>query len=168
MEYCTVENAKIIVRQKYEKAKNDLRLAEKGFVMPNVVWRSMGVRRAGTCNYSTNTIELNSDYLKSKDWQRFLDETPLHELAHAISYQVYGEHGHKRVWKSVSISLGLKGNRCHDFERPEGVRVITRKRKTYSAYCPCGEHIISSVKYNRIMRGIDYICVRCKQRISVA
>lgn len=161
MEYCSLEKAKEIVAIKYANALQELNLYDR-FDMPKVIWKDMGVRRAGYCSYIENTITLNSNYLKSKDWQAFLDDTPLHELAHAISWQLYDTTGHKGMWRSVCHQLGLQGNRCHNFATPEGVDTNKRKRKRYSAHCSCGQHIITSVKYNRIQRGVDYICTRCK------
>ena len=167
MEYCSLEDAKEIVAIKFANAVNNLRLIEKGFQMPTIVWRDMGVRRAGYCNYSKNVITLNINYLKSKSWKDFLDDTPLHELAHAITWQLYDETGHKAVWKSVCYSLGLRGNRCHNFSTPENVDVTKRKRKRYEANCPCMTHIITSVKYNRMLKGTRYICVKCHGYLKI-
>jgi SprT protein len=165
MEYCSIEEAKEIVAVKYENALTQLGLHGR-FDMPKIVWRPMGVRRAGCCNYSENKIELNSDYLKSKDWKAFLDDTPLHELAHAISWQLYDETGHKGAWKKISLMIGLAGNRCHNFSRPEGVKVTTRTRKRYTVRCACSEHIITSVKYNRMLKGTVYICSKCREKVT--
>ena len=167
MEYCSLEDAKEIVAIKFANAVNNLSLREKGFQMPTIVWRDMGVRRAGNCNYSENVITLNSNYLKSKSWKEFLDDTPLHELAHAITWQLFDETGHKAVWKSVCYSLGLRGNRCHNFSTPENVDVTKRKRKRYEANCPCMTHIITSVKYNRMLKGTRYICVKCHGDLKI-
>ena len=168
MEYCTVERAREIVAEKFEAAVKKLNLIQRGFIMPTVVWRAMGINRAGSCNYTTNTIELNTNYLKSKSWEDFLADTPLHELAHAISFQLYDERGHKRTWKEVCYSIGLKGNRCHNFATPEDTVIVTRRRKRYIAHCGCGEHIITSVKYNRICKGtVRYVCRTCGEYVSV-
>lgn len=167
MEYCNIEDAKEIVAIKYANAVNNLNLREKGFIMPKIVWRDMGVHRAGYCNYSNNEIHLNSNYLKSKNWKEFLEDTPLHELAHAISWQLYDATGHKEVWKSVCYSLGLRGNRCHNFEKPEDINATKRKRKRYSAHCSCMEHIITSIKYNRMLKGTRYICIKCRGYLQI-
>lgn len=164
MSFCTIEKANEIVKAKFEKASLDLNLKCRGFVMPTVIWRAMGVRVAGYCNYTENKIELNTNYLNSTDWENFLDDTPLHELAHAISYQLYGDRGHKHTWKNVSYALGLGGNRCHHFSRPINPK-NTRVRKRYSAHCSCMEHIITSIKYNRIQKGLNYICKKCRTRL---
>lgn len=166
MEYCSLDNAMTLVNVKIDKALNDLHLVEKGFKTPSIVWRDIGIRRAGTCNYNTNTITLNTNYLQSKDWENFINTTPLHELAHAIAFQFYFETGHKNKWKQICYLLGLLGNRCHNYSVPEVE--FKRKRKRYKAHCPCGmEHIITSVKYNRIKKGIGYMCVKCHGKIEL-
>lgn len=168
MEYCTIDEAKEIVAIKYANAMNHLNLRSKGFIMPDIIWRDMGVRRAGYCDYTHNQIHLNTNYLKSKSWKDFLEDTPLHELAHAISWQLYDETGHKEVWKSVSYSLGLRGNRCHKFSIPEIENINKRRRKRYEATCPCMTHIITSVKYNRILNGkTTYVCVKCHGKLEI-
>ena len=165
MERCSLEYAESLVADQFAKAEADLHLRSKGFVFPKVVWKAMGIHKAGYCSYTYNTITLNSNYLTSADWQQFLNETPLHELAHAISWQLYDEHGHKRVWKSVAMQLGLKGDRCHNFATPDNPKG-TRVRKTYTAHCPCMTHVITSIKRNRILNGTtNYICVKCHQRL---
>lgn len=169
MEYCSIENARSYVEEKINTAIDNFKRTHSAvFEPPRIIWRAMGVRRAGYARYSDNSITLNSNYLRSKDWKDFLDDTPLHELAHIIAMKVYGEPGHKKMWKMVCYTLGLKGNRCHNFSTPEDVHIITRKRKTYKAHCECMEHTISSVKYNRIVRGTQtYICIHCRKRLIV-
>ena len=167
MEYCNIEDAKEIVAIKFANAVNNLRLREKGFQMPTIVWRDMGVRRAGNCNYSENVITLNSNYLKSKSWKEFLDDTPLHELAHAIAWQLFDETGHKQTWKNVCYQLGLNGNRCHSFEKPEGVKAIKRQRQKYTVGCSCSKYVITSVRYNRMLKGVDYFCRKCKEKVEL-
>ena len=166
MDYCDLETAKKIVKAKITKAINDLNLLHKGFEIPTVIWREMGVRRSGICNNSSNVITLNSNYLKSKDWKSFLDRTPLHELAHAIAWQIYFAHGHNSIWKSICRSLGISDSRCHNFATPEIENANKYKRKRYEAHCDCMKHIITSVKYNRMKRGIKYICVKCRGELS--
>jgi predicted SprT family Zn-dependent metalloprotease len=165
MEYVSLEMAQQIVKKQYEEAYIKLSLKIKGFIMPVVVWRDMGRRRAGTACYGNNTIELNTNYLKSKDWEKFLYETPLHELAHHISYQLYDETGHKAVWKDVCYKLGLDGNRCHNFSTPEGVHF--RKQERIAVSCACEEgHTVSKTIYNRMKKGYRYRCCKCGKTLS--
>ena len=163
---CTVEEAKAIVAIKFANADSLFGLKARGFVMPFVVWRPMGLRRAGLCNLASNIIELNTNYLTSKDWREFLDDTPLHELGHAICWQFYHNNGHNEQWKRITMQMGLKGNRCHNFAKPEVV-ANTRTRKKYTVYCDCGSHTITSVRYNRMVRGATYYCRNCKCEVHL-
>lgn len=168
MDYCSLEKAKEVVAIKYAKAMEDLHLKERGFEFPTIIWRSMG-NRGGCCNYRSNVIELNTDYLKSKSWQDFLDETPLHELAHAISWQLFDARGHKKVWKNVCYQLGLAGNRCHNYAPPEGV-VAKYRKKRYIARCQCGNYyVVTSIIYNRMKKlGYIYTCRKCHGTLTVS
>ena len=150
-----------------EKIDNGIKEFERktGYTItkPSITWDVRGIRRAGFARYCDNSIHLNKAFLSSNSWKEFLDVTPLHELAHIISGNVYGERGHGRIWKNVCHELGLKGDRCHHYEQPDVVGIKTYLRKRYTAYCNCREHQLSSVKYNRILRKEQvYICKFCK------
>ena len=166
MEYCTFEFAERMAHLKIANAISDLQMKHsnmKDFVFPVIVWKSLGINKAGLYTSYSNTITLNTNYLYSKDWDIFLERTPLHELAHAIVWQVYKMRGHNRVWKNVCNLLGISNSRCHSYSTPEIEN--SRKRKRYNAHCSCRSHVITSVKYNRIIRGTNYICTKCHEKL---
>lgn len=131
-------------------------------------FRQMG-RKAGLAWYNTSKIELNSDFCKNGHLEDLINRTLPHELAHIISYRVYGltGRGHKRFWKSVMRVFGVTPNRCHSYSL-EDVKTHTVQRQYFQYECGCaGRKLrVSSVKHNRQARGrAKYFCVRCREVI---
>src|SRR5690606_24560848 len=90
------------------------------FPRPQVQFTVKG-RVAGKANFSKNIIDFNYAIL-SKHGDAFIDRTPAHEVAHFISYLIYGNKGagHGPFWKSVMRRLGMRPERCHTYDL-EGV-----------------------------------------------
>lgn len=65
--------------------------------------------RAGACNYTSKQIQLSRLYVRKVD-QAALDDTILHEIAHAL---VGPHHHHDAVWKAKARSIGCSADRCH-------------------------------------------------------
>ena len=127
---------------------------------PLILWRKMGFRVAGCAHYNGYYIEMNTNYLYSKDWKEFLDGTILHELGHIAAYKLYGEAGHGPVWKKVARQLGDSGDRCHTMEKPENGK---NRKGTIVVKCKCGhERVMTIKKYNR-MCAQRYFCADCFQ-----
>ena len=64
---------------------------------------------AGMCDYNNNTISLSTAILSL--WsQELVEDTILHEIAHALT----PEAGHGHEWKAMCRQLGAKPERCFD------------------------------------------------------
>jgi len=121
---------------------------------------------AGRAYSFENKMELNPDYFVS-DLKDMIDQTIPHELAHLVSYQLYGlaGSGHGRYWKSVMqsmASLGVECKRCHDMDM---THVKTRKvNKPHKYVCLCHNriHNLTNLKHNKIQRGCGYRCITCR------
>ena len=109
--YCSFEYAESYVQQLIENKFKDFQSKNihiPKITCPKITWRPMGVRFAGYAIYGRNEIQLNTNYLTSESWQDFLNRTPIHELAHLISYFCYCEGGHGKRWKEVCVKLGIE------------------------------------------------------------
>ena len=127
---------------------------------PPVLWKKMGFKVAGCTHYNGNYIEMNLNYLYSKDYKEFLDGTILHEPAHVIAGKLYKEYGHGSTWKKVAKQLGDDGEQFHSMTKPENAKA----RKGMIAFvCKCGhERIMTEKRYKR-MCDRHYYCAECKQ-----
>lgn len=99
-------------------------------------------RRAGMCDIRARQIELHSAMYKLGRRQD-LEDTFLHELAHAIDYLLFKGRGHGHTWKKVMAALGLDPARCHRIkylDEDHEVRPAASRRKS----------------------EVDYLCEKCK------
>ena len=117
------------VKEVYAKAEVEFK---REFKLPLVGFRLMG-RTAGWAYYVENKIEFNSVLLVENE-KDMLEDTVVHEIAHLISWQVYGREGrgHGWMWKSVMNRLGVEPTRCHDYDTTmvaQGRNAMVRKAK---------------------------------------
>ena len=128
------------------------------FRLPTISFKLKG-RRAGYVMPSSFKLALNNELLHIYG-DEFINDTPGHEAAHLIAYQVYGYmiEPHGKEWKKVMTDIcGQNPSRCHNFE--------VKTRNEY--ICKCDKTIyISTTKHNRILRGnARFYCTTCKTEI---
>lgn len=81
-------------------------------------------RRNGQINYKFKTISLSKPkaLVNLHQIDGPIQNTILHEIAHAFSYHLYGVHGrgHDAKWRSIAQQIGCSGDRCSSgYEQPE-------------------------------------------------
>jgi predicted SprT family Zn-dependent metalloprotease len=114
-------------------------------------------RRFGLCSYRRKEISLSKplcEYNLDNFYQ--INDTMLHEIAHALSYKIHGRRGmgHCKRWVHVAKSIGCNGIRCYDSSQ---VNNIEHK---YSLICDtCGGN------YPRHRRPRqEYSCAKCEPK----
>jgi SprT protein len=130
-----------------------------GIIMdkPTIVYNLKGTK-AGTASIQ-NVIRLNPVLLE-QNVDEFIQRTVAHELAHILSYKLYGTLAHDKYWKRVMVSFGVEPSRCHSYD----VSNVQRAKhiKTFIYKCKCKEHIITSIRHNKIVKnGTKYSCCHC-------
>ena len=85
------------------------------------------VRRLGCCKMSQRMLSLSRYFVEAyleRD-QQTIRSTILHELAHALAWEKYGERGHGAAWHYCCAVLGIPNEKsvckCEDFT-PERLR----------------------------------------------
>ncbi len=68
--------------------------------------------RAGACNFRDKVISLSRLYVRAASTGE-LDDTILHEIAHAL---VGPQHHHDAVWRAQARAIGCSGDRCHSLK----------------------------------------------------
>ena len=111
----------------------------------------------------TAHIRYNRDLLK-ENGEAFIRQIPAHEVAHVASRHIYGRQirPHGPEWQSVMKALNADPSRCHSFDTRR-TRVRRVGRSPY--HCQCREHMISSIRVNRIQRGQRYLCRSCGEEL---
>ncbi|TQV82756.1 SprT-like domain-containing protein [Aliikangiella coralliicola] len=74
-------------------------------------------RRAGICRADKKEISISLCHINNNAQDVVLD-TLLHEFAHAIAHELYGEIGHGAKWKSVALKLGATPKATGKFSMP--------------------------------------------------
>ncbi len=91
----------------------------------------------------------------------FIARTVPHEVAHVIVWQAFGAgvRPHGEEWRRVMAFFGADASRCHGFD----LSTVPRRRQRRFRYrCGCEQHLLSSIRHNRVLRGERvYLCVRC-------
>lgn len=148
----------------YDK-KHGTNIYNRTILQENIFrWKKIGFRCAGrACRQGTGVnanlyIEMNTNYLYSKDANDFIQSTPLHELAHVIAYLIDGSWGHDKTWKAVARVLGDDGSRCHNYAAPEN-----KPKKNDPVFrkfqCPnCGNTVILTEKQVARYSKPGYAC----------
>lgn len=62
-------------------------------------------KRAGICKINSKEISLSINHIENNNIET-IEDTILHEFAHAIAYQLYSDTGHGKYWKRVARQIG--------------------------------------------------------------
>ena len=112
-------------------------------------------RSLGRCHYDKQKITLSKWYVELNE-EKDVEDTILHEIAHALSFLKYGRKGtgHGIFWKQMCIKIGAKPNRIH-----QGVIEYPSNHHKYVDDCACG----ITYKRHRISKERHYRCPKCRQ-----
>ena len=110
----------------------------------------------GRCHYQPKKITLSKWYVELNN-EEDVEDTILHEIAHAISWIRHGKEGtgHGLLWKKVCREIGANPSRVHkgEVEHPDN-------HYKYNDFC-CGQ------KYgmHRLRRNTRYHCPKCNKKL---
>ena len=90
----------------------------------------------------------------------FLAETVPHEVAHLAAFARYGSRirPHGAEWRAIMDHFGAAPQRCH---RYDVAGIAPRRLQEFSYHCGCRNHLLSSIRHNRIVAGKTYLCRQC-------
>jgi SprT protein len=145
-----------------KKAAQCIQLAQSAlnmdFALPTISFNQRG-KAAGTARLQRWEIRLNSILLQENQ-QQFIDEVIPHEIAHLITFQIYGRvKPHGREWQGIMNHVfNLPAKTTHSFN------VNSLQGKTFDYQCHCQQHALTIRRHNRVIRQqATYLCQRCKQ-----
>lgn len=150
----------ILARKRVNELSNKAYEIFGCYVHPIIDYNLKG-RVAGKAFYYKEMIKLNLDLFRENQ-KGFLEDTIPHEMAHLISHEIKLEcKPHGKTWKRVMIMFGCEPKRCHNYKTTSARNV---KRYRYS--CGCSIHEISLTRHKRTMKGVKYICKKCKKALK--
>ena len=135
-------------------------------------------RAAGQYRVRHGQAEIRyNPYLFARYYEDNLAHTVVHEVAHYLTDQIYGQSSpgiftrrrikpHGEEWKSVMRRLGAEPVRTCQYDL-SGVPL--RRVKYYDYACLCQAHRLSSIRHNRVMAGkASYHCKQCRGQLRPA
>ena len=112
-------------------------------------------RTLGRCHYHVKKITLSKWYVELNE-EDDVEDTILHEIAHALSFLRYGTKGkgHGRLWKNVCKEIGARPERLH-----KGILEYPDNHYKYSDTCGCD----ITYQRHRIRKNAKYRCPKCNE-----
>lgn len=105
-------------------------------------------------------------WIFAKYFEESLATTVPHEVAHYVCYQLHGQNHkpHGQEWKHVMRSFAVPADATCKLD----IRDIPQKRlKRYPYQCRCSQHQLTSIRHNRIARGLtSYRCPKCQSTLQ--
>ncbi len=141
-------------------------LKAKGYSVPVKVWLkyTLSGQRAGVANTHKMLLNFNPYILKSQA-DVFIERTVPHEYAHIVACMKYGNREHHGYgWKGVMRALGLKPERCHDYD----LSMLPNRGWKGECNCPGKEWDISIIRKRRMLANpAVYTCRRCNGHLRL-
>ena len=156
------QNFRQLKMQVLRRMQQGLQLAQdyfnRTFPIPAINYQLRGVK-AGVAYLQRNEIRLNPILLQENSAQ-FIQQVVLHELAHLITFQMFGHvKPHGAEWQKVMNEVfHLPADTCHQFD------VSNVQGQTFAYRCACQTHQLSIRRHNKIQREqTQYRCRQCQQ-----
>jgi len=143
----------------YHQAEQRL---NRTFPRPIINFKQRG-KAAGSARLQTNELRFNPILLQENQ-QHFITHTVPHEVAHLLTYQVYGRtKPHGKEWQQMMNRIfDLAAKTTHQYD------VTSVKGKTFTYACLCTDHQLTIRRHNKIIRdNIKYICRLCKKSLTI-
>lgn len=80
-------------------------------------------RRAGACFPTQKRISLSHYHIELNDWP-VVKDTLIHEVAHALAWEIYREKGHGKHWQRLVTELGGEAKATGRFNLPRSNWVV--------------------------------------------
>ncbi|WP_261857768.1 SprT family zinc-dependent metalloprotease [Photobacterium sanguinicancri] len=135
---------------------------QKRFVIPTINFTQRG-RIAGSARLQGWEVRFNPVLLEENP-QAFLNEVVPHEVAHLITFKLFGRvRPHGKEWQTIMTQVfGIPARTTHSFD------VSSVQGKTFPYQCQCSQHQLTVRRHNKVARGqASYHCRQCRQPLTL-
>ncbi|MDA9557487.1 SprT family zinc-dependent metalloprotease [Vibrio sp.] len=133
----------------------------RSFCIPSVNFNVKG-KTAGKAYLYQNEIRLNL-ILMHENFDAFCYEVIPHEVAHLITFSLYGKvKPHGKEWKTVMEGVfKIRAKTTHSFD----IRSVQGTLFPY--HCQCTSHQLTIRRHNKVQRGeTQYLCRQCNATLQ--
>ncbi|WP_028863538.1 SprT family zinc-dependent metalloprotease [Psychromonas aquimarina] len=129
---------------------------DRPFKRPAYLFNQRG-KSAGTAHLQRNLIKFNP-VLYKQNQDEFLQQVVAHEVAHLITYQLFGKvRPHGREWRQVMIEVfNRPANTTHNLD----IKDVIGQQFEYR--CLCTSHQLTIRRHNKVLKGAEYLCKSCR------
>lgn len=125
-------------------------------------------RSAGMFRVRDKVPEIRyNPYIFARYYRSNLSQTVPHEVAHYVVHELFGTRGikpHGHEWRQVMIAFGCEPKVTCEYDL---TGIPFRRTRRYLYRCQCGDHEISGIRHNRMIRhGVKYLCRACKHPLT--
>tara|TARA_R100001594_G_scaffold147001_2_gene199297 strand:- start:881 stop:1321 length:441 start_codon:yes stop_codon:yes gene_type:complete len=111
----------------------------------------------GRCHYYKKKITLSKWYAELNE-EREIEDTILHEIAHALAWTHDKFKGHGKIWKDWAIKVGATPKACSKANLAQ-----PKNHYKYQQTC-CG----ATYKRHRLRKNARYYCPKCKKSLFLS
>ncbi|OAN19431.1 SprT family protein [Photobacterium jeanii] len=130
----------------------------KRFTVPTIRFNQRG-KIAGSARLQSWEVRFNP-VLLAENPQAFLDEVVAHEVAHLVTFKLFGKvRPHGKEWQTIMVRVfGVPARTTHSFD------IGSVQGKTFTYQCQCSQHQLTIRRHNKVVRGqAQYHCRQCRQ-----
>lgn len=126
------------------------------FKRPKYLFNQRG-RSAGSAHLQRNIIKFNPT-LYQQNKNEFLKQVVAHEVAHLITYQLYGKvRPHGKEWQNIMAQVFNKpAKTTHNLDISDVIG------KQFAYHCLCTTHQLTIHRHNKALKGTRYLCSKCR------
>ena len=123
------------------------------FIPPIIKYRLKG-SDAGRADLDSRILDFNTTILEDNT-DEYIEHTVPHEYAHLGVKDIHGDvpFHHGKEWQTTMKHFGLPPRITHTYK----IRAV----KLHVWACPCAMHDVDDKLHRALLRGSNYICVKC-------
>ncbi len=157
------DQQKLVVDETLKYLQMASHIFHQPFKPITILFNLRGLASGMFCLTKDSALIRYNPYIFAKYFDYCLANTVPHEVAHYVIHNLYGlkaARPHGKEWKELMLRFGATPARTYSLNL-DGIPI--RRQKRYPYRCNCSDHLISSIRHNKVVSGqARYFCRLCK------